>query len=91
VVVGSPEALFLDPCWRKLLDHIAGKGGWFGTGCASLGVGLNGTDPSEGTDASALLDHIAGLGSHLLGGGDVGSIYPSGLSFGGESAWRVML
>jgi hypothetical protein len=33
--------------------------GWFGCGCPELGVGLNGTDPTDGTDASALLDHIA--------------------------------
>jgi len=92
VVVGAPAPLCRDPCWRRLLEHVVSRGGWFGAGCAELGVGLNGTDPSAGTDGAALLDHIAGLGSaDLLGGGDVGTVYPSGVSYGGESEWRVML
>ena len=51
MVVGAPDALVPDPCWCRLLEHCAATGGWFGAGCRALGVGLNGTDPSEGTDA----------------------------------------
>jgi hypothetical protein len=59
VVVGSPEVLLQDPCWRRVLERCVASKGWFGCGCSELGVGLNGTDPTDGTDASALLDHIA--------------------------------
>jgi len=58
-VVGSPDVLIQDPCWNRVLEDCVSRNGWFGCGCPELGVGLNGTDPSDGTDADALLDHIA--------------------------------
>ena len=96
VVVGHPSALALDPCWRRLLEHAADRGGWFGAGCPELGVGLNGTDPASGTESGTFLEHVHGLlekGGVLLGGAAAGDVYPDlgSLTLGGESQWRVML
>ena len=54
----------------------------FGVGSRALGVGLNGSDASEGTDAGALLDRIArSLSCCTLGGGDHEETYPIQFSY----------
>jgi len=101
IVVGSPDVLVQDPCWRRYLEHCASERAWFGCGCDELGVGLNGTNGLDGSDPTALLEHLGSLnleGNSLLGGAAVEEVYPDlgtsaglGGQYNDEKEWRVML
>jgi hypothetical protein len=91
IVVGCPDALMEDWLWLKFLQRCVKQGAWYGVSCPYLGVGLNGTDDTDGTDSAALLDHISRIS--LLGDGASENIYPTELSsmYDQESQWRIIL
>ena len=91
VVVGHPNVLLQDPCWRRLLEHCAEHRAWFGLGCAELGVARNGAHADDGTAGDALLEEIAR--ADLLGDGAVEQVYPTDLlsAYNDEPESRIIL
>lgn len=87
MVVGSPAALWEDPCWKELLAFAASNGRFLGAPFppAQRLMG-NAAAAGAGATAASVVDAIAGM--NLLGGGLAESMWGSDV---GEVAWKVML